>query len=251
MRYFVWISFDGTAYHGWQIQPNGISVQEKLQQALSTLLRQPIEVTGAGRTDAGVHARQMAAHFDFEQELDCQQLAYRLNRILPRDISCEQVEHVASDMHARFSATSRTYRYFIHTRRNPFKRHFSVEMNWQLDFEKMNEAATYLLTVDDFKAFCKAGADNKTTLCTVTTAQWVKTEDHSYYFEISANRFLRNMVRAVVGTLIDVGRHTISIDQFKDIVRNGTRSDAGQSMPAHGLFLWAVDYRKADFVGNI
>lgn len=242
MRYFVWISFDGTAYHGWQIQPNGISVQAKLQQCLSTLLRQPIDVTGAGRTDAGVHARQMAAHFDFAQELDCRQLAYRLNRILPRDISCEKVERVADDLHARFSATGRTYRYFIHTRHDPFKRYFSVELNWQLDFDKMNEAAAHLLTVDDFKAFCKAGGDNKTTLCTVTCAQWVKTGDHSYYFEISANRFLRNMVRAVVGTLIDVGRHNLSIEQFKDIVKNGTRSDAGQSMPAHGLFLWRVDY---------
>lgn len=242
MRYFVWLSFDGTAYHGWQIQPNGMSVQEKLQQALSTLLRTPIEVVGAGRTDAGVHARRMSCHFDYEGETDCRQLAYRLNRILPRDISCEQVEAAADDLHARFSATKRTYRYFIHTRRNPFLRHFSVEMHWPLDFERMNEAAAHLLTVDDFKAFCKANADNKTTLCTVSKAEWVQTGPHTYYFEISANRFLRNMVRAVVGTLIDVGRHTISTDQFKDIVEHGSRSDAGQSMPAHGLFLWDIVY---------
>lgn len=242
MRYFIWLSFDGTAYHGWQIQPNGMSVQEKLQQALTTLLRQPIEVVGAGRTDAGVHARQMVAHFDFDGTLDCAQTAYRINRILPRDISCERMEHVADDLHARFSATRRTYRYFIHTRRDPFARHFSVEMNWKLDFERMNEAAAFLLTVDDFKAFCKANADNKTTLCNVTRAQWVQTGETTYYFEISANRFLRNMVRAVVGTLIDAGRHTITLDQFKDTVRYGTRSDAGQSMPAHGLFLWEVAY---------
>lgn len=242
MRYFVWLSFDGTAYHGWQIQPNGMSVQEKLQQALSTLLRTPIEVVGAGRTDAGVHARRMSCHFDYEGETDCRQLAYRLNRILPRDISCEQVEAAADDLHARFSATKRTYRYFIHTRRDPFLRHFSVEMHWPLDFERMNEAAAHLLTVDDFKAFCKANADNKTTLCTVSKAEWVQTGPHTYYFEISANRFLRNMVRAVVGTLIDVGRHTISTDQFKDIVEHGSRSDAGQSMPAHGLFLWDIAY---------
>lgn len=242
MRYFVWLSFDGTAYHGWQIQPNGMSVQEKLQQALSTLLRTPIEVVGAGRTDAGVHARRMSCHFDYEGETDCRQLAYRLNRILPRDISCEQVEAAADDLHARFSATKRTYRYFIHTRRDPFLRHFSVEMHWPLDFERMNEAAAHLLTVDDFKAFCKANADNKTTLCTVSKAEWVQTGPHTYYFEISANRFLRNMVRAVVGTLIDIGRHTISTDQFKDIVEHGSRSDAGQSMPAHGLFLWDIVY---------
>jgi tRNA pseudouridine38-40 synthase len=242
MRYFVWISFDGTAYHGWQIQPNGMSVQEKLQQGLSTLLRQPIEVTGAGRTDTGVHARRMAAHFDIGHELDCTQLTYRLNRILPRDINCEKVEPVDDGLHARFSATKRTYRYFIHTQRNPFKRFFSVEMYWQLDFEQMNEAAALLLTIDDFKAFCKANADNKTTLCKVTTARWVQTSPTTYYFEISANRFLRNMVRAVVGTLIDVGRHKITLGQFKDIIKYGSRSDAGQSMPPHGLFLWEIEY---------
>ena len=242
MRYFVWISFDGTAYHGWQIQPNGMSVQEKLQQGLTTLLRQPIEVTGAGRTDAGVHARRMAAHFDIERELDCEQLAYRLNRILPRDISCEKVVRVNDEMHARFSATKRTYRYFIHTQRNPFERFFSVEMNWQLDFEQMNQAAAILLETDDFKAFCKAHADNKTTLCKVTTARWVQTGPTTYYFEISANRFLRNMVRAVVGTLIDVGRHNITLQQFSEIVEKGSRSDAGQSMPPHGLFLWDIEY---------
>jgi len=241
-RYFVWIGFDGTAYHGWQIQPNGMSVQEKLQQCLSTLLGQPIEVTGAGRTDAGVHARQMSCHFDVPQKTDCAQLCYRLNRILPRDISCERVEQVTPDLHARFSATKRTYRYFIHTHRDPFLRHFSVEMNWNLDFELMNEAAAHLLTVNDFKAFCKANADNKTTLCEVSVARWVKTGESTYYFEIAANRFLRNMVRAVVGTLIDVGRHRLTLDSFKAVVREGTRSDAGQSMPAHGLFLWQIDY---------
>ena len=242
MRYFVWISFDGTAYHGWQIQPNGMSVQERLQQSLSTLLRQPVEVIGAGRTDAGVHARQMAAHFDIDRDLDCQQLAYRLNRILPKDISCSGVQRVSDDVHARFSATRRTYRYYIHTRRDPFARHYSVLMNWSLDFQRMNEAAAFLLTVDDFKAFCKANADNKTTLCHVSKARWVQTSDSTYYFEIAANRFLRNMVRAVVGTLIDVGRHTISMDQFATIVKRGNRSDAGQSMPAHGLFLWQIEY---------
>lgn len=242
MRYFVWISFDGTAYHGWQIQPNGMSIQEKLQQGLSTLLRQPIEVTGAGRTDAGVHARQMAAHFDIENELDCTQLTYRLNRILPRDINCEKIEQVDDELHARFSAKKRTYRYFIHTQRNPFERFFSVEMHWQLDFEQMNKAAAFLLDIDDFKAFCKANADNKTTLCKVTTARWIQTNPTTYYFEISANRFLRNMVRAVVGTLIDVGRHKITLGQFKNIIKNGNRSDAGQSMPPHGLFLWEIEY---------
>ena len=242
MRIFLWLSFDGTAYHGWQIQPNGMSVQEKVQQCLSTLLSQPIAVTGAGRTDAGVHARTMVCHFDIDKELDTDQLCYRLNRILPRDISCGRAEHVSEDMHARFSAKRRTYRYFIHTQRDPFLRHYSVETHWKLDFEMMNEAALWLTTQDDFKAFCKAGADNKTTLCQVTTAQWVSTSPTTWYFEIAANRFLRNMVRAVVGTLFEVGRHRMTLQQFHEVVATGTRSDAGESMPAHGLFLWDIVY---------
>lgn len=242
MRIFLWLSFDGTAYHGWQIQPNGMSVQEKVQQCLSTLLSQPIAVTGAGRTDAGVHARTMVCHFDIDKELDTDQLCYRLNRILPRDISCGRAERVSEDMHARFSAKRRTYRYFIHTRRDPFLRHYSVETHWKLDFTLMNEAAQWLTTQDDFKAFCKAGADNKTTLCQVTTAQWVSTSPTTWYFEIAANRFLRNMVRAVVGTLFEVGRHRMTLEQFREVVATGTRSDAGESMPAHGLFLWDIVY---------
>ncbi len=242
MRIFLWLSFDGTAYHGWQIQPNGMSVQEKVQQCLSTLLSQPIAVTGAGRTDAGVHARTMVCHFDIDKELDTDQLCYRLNRILPRDISCGRAEHVSDEMHARFSAKRRTYRYFIHTQRDPFLRHYSVETHWKLDFEMMNEAALWLTTQDDFKAFCKAGADNKTTLCQVTTAQWVSTSPTTWYFEIAANRFLRNMVRAVVGTLFEVGRHRMTLQQFHEVVATGTRSDAGESMPAHGLFLWDIVY---------
>ena len=242
MRIFLWLSFDGTAYHGWQIQPNGMSVQEKGQQCLSTLLSQPIAVTGAGRTDAGVHARTMVCHFDTDKELDTDQLCYRLNRILPRDISCGRAERVSEDMHARFSAKRRTYRYFIHTQRDPFLRHYSVETHWKLDFEMMNKAALWLTTQDDFKAFCKAGADNKTTLCQVTTAQWVSTSPTTWYFEIAANRFLRNMVRAVVGTLFEVGRHRMTLEQFREVVATGTRSDAGESMPAHGLFLWDIEY---------
>lgn len=242
MRIFLWLSFDGTAYHGWQIQPNGMSVQGKVQQCLSTLLSQPIAVTGAGRTDAGVHARTMVCHFDIDRELDADQLCYRLNRILPRDISCGRAEHVSDEMHARFSAKRRTYRYFIHTRRDPFLRHYSVETHWKLDFTLMNEAAQWLTTQDDFKAFCKAGADNKTTFCQVTTAQWVSTSPTTWYFEIAANRFLRNMVRAVVGTLFEVGRHRMTLEQFHEVVATGTRSDAGESMPAHGLFLWDIEY---------
>lgn len=241
-RYFIRLAYDGTQYHGWQIQPNGMSVQQKLQECLSRLLRCPVGITGAGRTDAGVHARTMVCHFDFAGPLDERQLCYRLNQILPCDISCDSVEKVDGEMHARFSAKARTYHYYIHTKKDPFLRHFSVETHYDLDFGLMNEAAAYLLQVDDFKAFCKAGADNKTTLCKVTAAKWIQSGPTTWYFEITANRFLRNMVRAVVGTLFDVGRHCITLDEFREIVDKGNRSDSGESMPANGLFLWEIKY---------
>ena len=254
MRYFIFFGYDGTNYHGWQIQPNANSVQQELQNALSTVLRKQIEVVGAGRTDTGVHARRMAAHFDWEGAsgkeplaeaklpMAPDQLVYRLNRILPRDIATYEVKEVDTEMHARFSATSRTYHYYVHTHKNPFERHFSLQMNYPLDFEKMNEAAAHFLHHEDFAAFCKAGGDNKTTICHVTAAKWVQTSPTTWYFEITANRFLRNMVRAVVGTLIDVGRGKISMEQFLDILHNGTRSDAGESMPGNALFLEEVKY---------
>ena len=216
-RYFVEFAYDGTNYHGWQIQPNGNSVQEELQKALSTIIRENIEVVGAGRTDAGVHARRMTAHFETDVAIDCAQLAYKLNRLLPRDISVYGVRQVADDMHARFSATLRTYHYYIHTRKNPFLRAYSCEMHYDLDFSLMNEAAAILLQTEDFAAFCKTHTDVKTTLCNV-------------------------MVRAVVGTLIEVGRHRITIDQFREIIASGSRSKAGESMPACALFLEDVRY---------
>ena len=242
-RYFVTFSYDGTRYHGWQIQLNGVSVQEKLQEALSTLLREPIVVTGAGRTDAGVHARMMVAHFDWEGAvIDGQQLAYKLNRLLPYDIAVSKVEPVSEEMHARFSAKSRMYRYYIHTVKDPFQRAYSCEIHYPLDFAKMNEAAQILTTYEDFGAFCKSGADVKTTFCDVTKAEWVQTSPTSWYFEIRANRFLRNMVRAVVGTLIEVGRGRLSIDDFKKVIEGKQRSDAGESMPGNALFLEDIVY---------
>lgn len=241
-RFFIHFCYDGTNYHGWQIQPNGNSVQEELQNALSKVLRCAVPVVGAGRTDAGVHARKMVAHFEFDGVPDCQQLAYRLNRILPRDISVFGIEPVAADMHARFSAMKRTYHYYIHTRKNPFLRNYSCELHYPLDFEAMNEAAAHLLEVSDFGSFCKTHTDVKTTLCDVTEAVWVKDSCDSWHFRISANRFLRNMVRAVVGTLIDVGRHRVTLDEFDRIVSQGSRSSAGESMPAHALFLEDVEY---------
>jgi tRNA pseudouridine38-40 synthase len=254
MRYFVTISYNGGRYHGWQIQPNGNSVQAELQRALSTLLRQDISVTGAGRTDAGVHARMMVAHFDMPTDgqfegfvsedgtLDCSQLAYKLNRLLPWDIAVQKVEPVSDDLHARFSAKSRMYRYYIHTTKDPFLRQYSCELHYPLDYEKMNEAARLLLDFEDFGAFCKAGADVKTTLCEVTKAEWVQTSETTWYFEIRANRFLRNMVRAVVGTLIDVGRGRLGMEDFKKVIEGKKRTEAGESMPGHALYLEDIVY---------
>lgn len=242
MRYFVTFSYDGTRYHGWQIQPNGDSVQARLQGALSTLLRQEIGVTGAGRTDAGVHARMMVAHFDYDGALDCTQLTYKLNRLLPYDIAVEKVEPVSEEMHARYSATSRTYHYYIHTTKDPFCRAYSCELHYPLDFQKMNEAGLLLTGYDDFGAFCKAGADVKTTLCHVTEARWVQTSPTTWYFRITANRFLRNMVRAVVGTMIDVGRGRLSLVDFCKVIEGKRRTEAGESMPGNALFLEKIEY---------
>ena len=243
MRFFITLSYDGARYHGWQIQPNGPSVQEKLQWALSTILRREILVTGAGRTDTGVHARMMVAHFDVESlPMEPSDFAYKLNRLLPQDIAIQKIEPVSDEMHARFSATSRTYHYYIHTVKDPFLRDRSCELHYPLDFAKMNEAAAILMTYEDFGAFCKAHADVKTTLCHITAAQWHQTSPTTWYFEITANRFLRNMVRAVVGTLIDVGRGRLSLDDFRKVVEGKRRTEAGESMPAHALFLEDVRY---------
>lgn len=241
-RYFVYFSYDGTGYHGWQIQPNGISVQERLQDSLSKVLRKRIDVVGAGRTDTGVHARMMVAHFDYDDAIDGEQLTFRLNRILPRDIGVYKVEPVDNEMHARFSAKWRTYHYYLHVRKDPFLRHYSLETHYDLDFDLMNKAAEIIVGHDDFAAFCKTGADNKTTICNVKECRWVQTSDYSWCFTITANRFLRNMVRATVGTLLLLGRHKITLDEFKDILDNGNRSDAGESMPGNALFLENIEY---------
>ena len=242
MRYFIYFSYDGTNYHGWQIQPNANSVQEELQKALTTLLRKDVEVVGAGRTDTGVHARFMAAHFDYYTPVDCHQLKYKLNRLLPRDIAVSNIEQVADDMHARFSAVSRTYRYYVTTSKDPFNRNYSWQTHFELDFALMNEAAALLRDYEDFGAFCKSHSDVKTTLCDVMYAKWHQTSDDSWYFEITANRFLRNMVRAVVGTLVEVGRHRMTIDDFRKVIEGKKRTEAGESMPGHALFLERVEY---------
>ena len=250
MRYFITLSYDGSAYHGWQIQPNGTSVQETLQQALSTMLRTSIEVVGAGRTDAGVHATMMVAHFDFpasEDEicavpLDCAQLTYKLNKILPPDIAVQQVRPVADDMHARFNATLRTYHYFVHLRKDPFRRRYSWQLYGDIDFHCMNEAASTLLEYRDFTSFSKVNTDTKTNECIITEAHWDELEPGVWRFTISANRFLRNMVRAIVGTLIEVGRGKLSIEDFRQVIEQKDRCSAGESVPGNALFLVDIKY---------
>ena len=197
MRYFIYLAYDGTNYHGWQIQPNGDSVQETLMCALSTFLRQKIEVVGAGRTDSGVHARLMVAHFDYDRKLDCIQVADKLNRLLPPDIAVYNVKPVKDDAHARFDATYRTYKYYVTTRKDPFNRHYAWRLFNSLDFEKMNT---------DFTSFSKLHTDVKTNNCRIMHAEWTQVSETEWVFTIKADRFLRNMVRAVVGTLVEVGR---------------------------------------------
>ena len=242
MRYFIHLAYDGTRYHGWQIQPNGISVEGEIELRLSTLLRQPIDIVGAGRTDAGVHARHMVAHFDIEDGCDTKQLCYRLNRMMPPDICIYKIEKVADDLHARFSATSRTYHYYISTKRNPFNRQYTWLCHYDLDFELMNQAAEILMEYKDFASFCKSHTDVKTTLCNIIEAKWIKDDEGCYYFRIKANRFLRNMVRAVVGTLVEIGRHRLSLDDFRNVIEGKKRTMAGESMPANALFLEKIEY---------
>lgn len=241
MRYFITLSYDGTAYHGWQIQPHSISVQEELHKALSTLLRQPMEVVGAGRTDTGVHARKMVAHFDYG-ELDCPHLVYKLNKILPKDIAVQQVEQVADDMHARFSAKSRTYNYFVHLSKDPFRRAYSWQVYGEPDFDLMNRAAEVLMEYRDFTSFSKLNTDTKTNDCTITEAHWDRVGDGQWCFTISANRFLRNMVRAIVGTLLEVGRGRMTIEQLRQVIEAKDRCRAGDSVPGNALFLVEVEY---------
>lgn len=241
MRFFIFFSYDGTAYHGWQIQPNGVTVQEKLQGCLSILLRKPMEVTGAGRTDTGVHAKLMVAHFDAEGLLG-EELVGRLNRILPQDIAVKAIRPVRDDAHARFSACSRTYKYFVYTEKSPFRRRFALELNYELDFERMNHAAALLLETLDFTSFSKVHTDVKTKFCKVTKAEWREVQPGFWAFEITSDRFLRNMVRAIVGTLIEVGRGRLSLDGFARIIRQQDRCAAGESMPAKALFLTDIAY---------
>lgn len=241
-RYFIYLTYDGTRYHGWQIQPNGCSVQQTLMEALATFLRRPVEVVGAGRTDAGVHARLMVAHFDSSESLDAAAVTDKLNRLLPPDIAVYRVCEVRDGAHARFSATSRTYKYYVTTRKAPFTRQYAWRLFHPLDFARMNEAAATLFDYVDFTSFSKVHTDVKTNNCRIMEARWEQTADDEWVFTIRADRFLRNMVRAVVGTLVEVGRGKLSVEGFRRVIEQKDRCCAGSSVPGHALFLVDITY---------
>lgn len=247
MRYFIEFSYNGKNYCGWQSQPNAVTVQEVLEKSLSTLLRQKIEVVGAGRTDSGVHARQMFAHFDTEQIFENENLVHKLNAFLPKDIAIHHIFRVLEDTHARFDAVKRTYEYHITTKKNPFLFEKSMYVNLPLDISKMNEAAKILFQHTDFQCFSKSNTDVFTYNCKIYEAFW-KQKENQLIFTISADRFLRNMVRAIVGTLLDVGLKKIQLTDFEQIIKSKNRSRAGASVPACGLFLTKVEYPPEIFI---
>lgn len=256
MRYFLKLAYNGAPFHGWQSQPNAVSVQQKVEEALSTVTRCNVDITGAGRTDAGVHARCMYAHFDLPEPIaDKGRFLLSLNRIIGKDIAFYDVIEVPEEAHARFDATERTYKYFVTYRKSPFLYPYSWHSPSVLDVDAMNEAASLLLQTDDFTSFAKLHSDAKTNVCDVREAVWTPLSQDGasicdgvalpvpgLVFTISADRFLRNMVRAVVGTLVDVGRGKIDLDSFKKIIATKDRCAAGTSMPACALFLWNIKY---------
>ena len=249
-RYFIYLAYDGAAYHGWQVQPNGTSVQECLAKALGTLLRRDVEVVGAGRTDAGVHAALMVAHFDSERLLDTNCVTERLNRLLPHDISVCHLRAVVPDAHARFSATSRTYCYYVTTAKLPFEGRYRCRLFQTPDFERMNEAARTLSDYTDFSSFSKSHTDVKTNNCRIMHARWTRQDEATWVFTICADRFLRNMVRAVVGTLLEVGRGKLSVEGFRRVIEQCDRCRAGTSVPANALFLVDITYPEEIFLTN-
>lgn len=242
IRYFLHLAYNGTRYHGWQIQPDAISVQEELEKCMSLKLGEKISLTGCGRTDTGVHARNFYAHFDTEKEInDYDNFVYRLNIFLPNDIVIYKCWKVDNDLHARFDAKSRTYRYYISQTKNPFHTQDAFYYHGNLDVELMQEAAKILFEYTDFTSFSKLHTQVKTNNCKIMEARFFE-ENDLLIFEIKADRFLRNMVRAVVGTLLEVGRGKLTLEQFRGVIENKNRCSAGTSMPAHALFLEDVSY---------
>ena len=242
-RYFVELSYNGSTFFGWQRQPNQISVQEEIESAFTKLNSGvPILIVGCGRTDSGVHANHYVLHVDLEHVENVNQLIFKLNKILPESIVIHSLKEVESDFHARFHAVSRTYRYFLNSKKNPFKNGLSWTFSKKLDFEAMNEAGKFLLGTKDFTSFSKVNTDVKTNICTVSKAEWIVIDETNYYFEITADRFLRNMVRATVGTLMDVGQGKIPPTKIPEILSAMDRGAASTSVPAHGLYLWRITY---------
>lgn len=249
MRYFLRFAYDGTAFHGSQRQPNGVTVQETMEQALAMIFREPIPLTFAGRTDAGVHAREMYAHFDIGCQLpDAGHICFRLNGILPDSIAIFDIFPVTDDAHARFSAVRRTYEYHIVDHKDPFLCQQATRVRPGLDFDAMNEAAQLLIGKQDFASFCRTNSDVKTTICDLTRAEWRELGNGHAVFTIAADRFLRNMVRAVVGTLFEVGRGKMTKEQFAEVITQHNRCAAGDSAPAEGLFLVQIDYPQGLFL---
>ena len=250
-RYFIRFAYDGTAYCGWQVQPNGLSVQEVLTKALCTILRtEDIEIVAAGRTDAGVHARNMVAHFDVEDRLPAGlDLVNKLNSLLPSDISVIEIREVKPEVHARFDALSRRYEYHLVLQKDVFRHPFAMRIYNPLDFDRMNEAAKILFEYTDFTSFSKLHTDVKTNNCKIMAARWEQREEE-WIFIVEADRFLRNMVRAIVGTLLEVGRGKMTIDEFRQVIDAKNRCNAGSSVPAKGLFLVGVTYPKNIYTGD-
>ncbi len=242
-RYFIELSYNGTDFFGWQRQPRELSVQELIEDVLSKLhSNRIIKVVGCGRTDSGVHAKQFFLHVDLPKMIDEFEICRKMNMMLPKSIAIDRIFKVDKDAHARFDAKSRTYRYYMHAKKNPFTINMSWHFKKQLDLERMNESASFLLGEQDFTSLSKLHTDAFTNICTVTKAEWVRVNADEIYFEITANRFLRNMVRATVGTLVDVGLGKIAPEEMKNILAKKDRQSASVSVPAEGLFLWEVRY---------
>lgn len=240
-RFFTELAYRGTNYHGWQVQPNALSVQEVLNEAFSTILRQNIDIHGAGRTDTGVHASYFMAHFDYNNPTIDLSVLGRLNAFLPKDIVLRRIFRVHSEAHSRFHAVARSYRYQITRFKDPFGIDTAWHYTFPLNINKMNQSALYLFNYKDFTSFSKINTDTKTNDCQIYQAYWQE-QDNKLVFSIKANRFLRNMVRAIVGTLIEIGREKLSTDEFIKVIEAKNRSLAGQSVPAHGLFLTDIQY---------
>ncbi len=241
MRYFIELSYNGKSYHGWQIQPNAISVQEVVEKALSTIFKKEMSIVGAGRTDSGVHSKQIYAHFDIENEINTEETIYKLNALVPKDIAIYTVFRVNNEVHARFNATARSYVYRLSPKKDAFNTDFAYYFKPQLDVDAMNKAAKLLIGLKDFQCFSKSNTDVFTYNCDLRVAEW-KHVDNELHFHITADRFLRNMVRAIVGTLINVGIGKLQPEDMINILASKNRAEAGYSVPAHGLYLTQVVY---------